>query len=860
VPEPAPSPPATRPAATYVPPWTLDHLLPTALALVVGLGWGALMLIVLGFWMRSKNEAGLRILSNVFLIGGAVSAGLAVWQAFTLWFKLEAPEQKTATLGMQRRILGNLLLVAGLALIGLSFYLGIGKKTGGDVGFLLSNLAESIGVLLFGIIALGGGYLLTLPPQSDDDSPMRALVGKTPMLKLLTAIIGAVAFIGFCVLTYRFRDRSGYMAWIPELGALLFLSVLCFSCVLWLNTGEFDDVRIRVFVLVFGGSFGLILFLYALARAYIWRSDVLLGGMAAWQGPNGWHGWLVIYLQIIALILMFVSFNLARTDIRANVTLRRVMYGYDTLLQGLLLFEFLCVFNVVIGTMFLVNYDWTATRGVHALAPSSKNLISGLKKEINVVVLMRQGNPVYKDLHNLLDNCAALNSTKFKVTYLSPESNFAQFEQLSKTFPKISPEVGTFVPGVLLISGPIPDKEDEKIAYSFVPDRKISEQERPRGIGEKGKMIFKGEGEILKEVKFLAQDKKKHRVYLLQGDDEPDINNKDDRDRVAMNETFANVGLGVLADRLELDNYEVIGLNFGKDLGLKAPKVEFVKEGADKKKSIPPDCGTLIVAGASAKLPQEALDAIEAYMDRGGKMLVFLDVFAEPDYSKLKNSGMEALVNKFGVKVDNDFALRFPIRGDDARDLIAFPARKTDNPLAREFSRPIIMRRSARVVRAAPPGRYRAETIFQLDLVPRQFLYTVEKKANALSNPQKHMIALRDDEAKGQAALSREAIPVAVAVSEVGQKDNDRPCLVVFGDTEFITNRDIERWPTNYALVVSSIEWMSERESIGAQPKVSPQFQLPPGVNWTRMMFLPGWIMLLSLIGLGVAVWIVRRR
>jgi hypothetical protein len=80
----------------------------------------------------------------------------------------------------------------------------------------------------------------------------------------------------------------------------------------------------------------------------------------------------------------------------------------------------------------------------------------------------------------------------------------------------------------------------------------------------------------------------------------------------------------------------------------------------------------------------------------------------------------------------------------------------------------------------------------------------------------------------------------------------------VFGDTEFITNRDLNS--SSYALVVSSIEWMAERESIGAQPKTSPSFQLPPEVNYARMIFLPGWIMLLSLIGLGIGVWIVRRR
>ncbi len=853
---PAPSAPESVPSK----PLTLEQLVPTARALVFGLAWGALMLIVLGFWMSSKNEAGTRILNTVLLLAASFSAALATWQAITLWFKQETPADKARTLAQQRRIFGNVLLVAGLAIIALAFYLGIGKKPDGSTGFIFDNLAESIGVVIFGIIALASGFVLTLPPQADESS-MRSLVGMTPMLKLLQLIIGVVAIAGFCVIAYQ-THTGAYLGWIPELAALLFLSILCFACVIWLNTGEPDETGMRVFVLVFGGSLGLILFLYTVARAYLWRQDIFLGGIPSWQGANAWRFWLVAYLQIVALILMFVSFRFARTDIRSNVTLRRVMYGYDAILQGLLLVEVLAVVNVVIYALVPFTYDWTATRGAYALSDSSRNLIARLKKEMNVVVLMRQGDPIYKDLHNLLDNCSALNGAKFKVTYFSPEVNRQKFQQLSKTFPKISPEPGAFAAGVLLVNGPIPENEDHNVPYSFVAEDKISETKRRRGPGDKGEVIFKGEAEIMKEVKFLVQDKKKHKVYVLQGDEEPDINNTDNRDRFDMRETFSSVGLGILVQRLQLDNYDISGLNFGKDLGLNVPNVVYAKEdGPGKKKSVPEDCRTLIVAGASRKLSQDALDAIEAYMDRGGKMLVFFDVLVDPKDSKLRTSGMETLVKRFGVDVGDDFVLRFPRGvGDDVRDLFAFPARKTDNPLAREFSKPILVRGSARVVRPAPaPGRYRADTILQFDLVPGQFVYMIEKKASVLSNPQKYMEELHQDKGKFVAALSKEPIPFAAAVSETGP-NGDKPAMVVFGDTEFITNRDMARFDTNYAFVVSSIEWMAERESIGAQPKVKLQFAFGPDVNLPRMIFLPGWIMLLCLVSLGIAVWMVRRR
>lgn len=863
VPEPTPTPGPQTPA-----PLTLEQLLPTARWLVAGFAWGAVMLVVLGFWLRSKNDPTTRMLGPVFLVGGAISAALAIWQAFTLWFQQAAPAQKTATLYQQRRILGYVLLIGGLVLVGFACYLGIGKK-GDAIQFVKDNLAESIGVLLFGIIALGSGYLLTLPGPFDSGAPIRSLVGMAPALKLLMLIVGAVAIVAFIAIAYQHRANRTYMEWIPELAALVFLSVLCLSCVIWLNTGQFDEVGMRVFVLVFGGSLGGILFVYAVARAYLWRQDIFLGGIPSWQGATAWRFWLVAYIQIVALILMFVSFNLARTDIRANVTLRRVMYGYDTILQALLLVEVLAVGNVVIYALMPFTYDWTKTRGAYSLADSSKNLIAGLKKEINVVVLMRQGNPIYKDLHTLLDNCEALNSTKFKVQYVSPEAEPTRYDDLVKAFPKIAPEsFSGFNAGVLIIDGTMPKPDDEKAPpYAFVASRKLADVDR-RGAGEKSKQVFKGEAEILKEVKFLVLGKEKRKIYFLQGNGEADINNKEVIERRNFSDGFADVGIGLLVERLNLDGYEVSGLSFASEIGKPPANVVFIKPEGNKKE-VPADCETLIIAGASEKLPDDAIEGIERYLSRGKKMIVFTDVIVNDNFTKMKETGLEPLLRANGVQVTDDFPLRLrlPIDPrDDPRDFLSFPPRNTTNALAREFSRPIIIRKEARILKQAegPGARYKADPILEERLIPsRNEGYIIENKVGLL----KSSSAIFDYYVKNKDRIldmvQDKPIPIALAVTE---EPNEKPRLVVFGDTEFITNSEFARSPTaqlgtNYSFLVSSIEWLAGREEmIGTQPKESLSFRLGPDVNDWRMIFLPGWIMLLSIVGLGVGVWMVRRR
>ena len=108
--------------------------------------------------------------------------------------------------------------------------------------------------------------------------------------------------------------------------------------------------------------------------------------------------------------------------------------------------------------------------------------------------------------------------------------------------------------------------------------------------------------------------------------------------------------------------------------------------------------------------------------------------------------------------------------------------------------------------------------------------------------------------------LSSKDVPVAMAVTDT---NGDKARMVVFGDTDFITNLDMARSPTrstNYDFVVGSLEWLAEREGIGAAPKESSNFSLDQSVDLWRMILLPGWLMLLIVVCISIGIWIVRRR
>ena len=88
--------------------------------------------------------------------------------------------------------------------------------------------------------------------------------------------------------------------------------------------------------------------------------------------------------------------------------------------------------------------------------------------------------------------------------------------------------------------------------------------------------------------------------------------------------------------------------------------------------------------------------------------------------------------------------------------------------------------------------------------------------------------------------------------------------MVVFGDASWISNRLLQQaTPNNFNLFASSLSWLVERADIGTRipPTQHDLYQLkaPPN-SGMRLLLLPGLLMMLGVLALGVGVWVVRRR
>jgi hypothetical protein len=384
------------------------------------------------------------------------------------------------------------------------------------------------------------------------------------------------------------------------------------------------------------------------------------------------------------------------------------------------------------------------------------------------------------------------------------------------------------------------------------------------------------------------EEGKKPVVYFTQGNGELDV--------------FGSVqGLPperrgqALADGLaKRDNYEVKGLILAAEgpPGLN-PRIVVSK-------TVPDDAAVVIIAGPIRPLSDDAIDALKKYMrephkekdpvtdkerTRKGKLMVLANVVASGD--RMASLNLDKLLQEYGVDVTGERVLRFvPGARHPENDILITPNPDMTgkNPLATLFEGFAVRMNNVRVIRPVSPDRapgspYQASEL--LISVPAVAVgYPVIGETDM--RPPAQLIEDYAKERKQELrAKARSSLPVAVAVSEQGAPDpNDPhafmggarsegpPRVEVFGDATFVSNQslggqagDEQVGQVNYDLFASALAWLREKpSSMGIEPKDRGTYTMQQNTNFTAMMLFPFGLMSLTIMGLGLGVWVARRR
>jgi ABC-type uncharacterized transport system involved in gliding motility auxiliary subunit len=290
--------------------------------------------------------------------------------------------------------------------------------------------------------------------------------------------------------------------------------------------------------------------------------------------------------------------------------------------------------------------------------------------------------------------------------------------------------------------------------------------------------------------------------------------------------------------------------DFGySELKSELEKLNYVvsKQDSNRDPQVASNTGVLVIAGSQSTYVQKQIDALSAYLKRGGKVLVMLDVMKDN-----RKSGLEDLLSQYGVSVNYGYVI--------------------DG----EYKNPFITvenYESSVITKSITPSLF----VGALEVKPsdkKPDNATIESLVKSPTNSWLEVSPLSaSQEPKKENNDTSGPISMGVAVSYVAPEDKkDSPeyktRMVVLGDADLGSNLVTQYQegkqffaPGNTELLLNSVNWLTARENL---INIAPKDQTKPTLTVTDsqvgqirnlvLYIMPGTVLLI-----GYLVWRARK-
>ncbi|MEI6892207.1 MAG: GldG family protein [Pontiella sp.] len=442
-------------------------------------------------------------------------------------------------------------------------------------------------------------------------------------------------------------------------------------------------------------------------------------------------------------------------------------------------------------------------RTYYDLSEKTLRLLDELEQEVRVTVFFQEEHKLYFDIQNLLEEYKYY-SRNIQVEWVDPTRDLARTEKLANQYGLTEAQVVVFSLG----------ERSKVVNLSDLADRR-----REKGWRNPIIFAFKGEQAFSSAIYGLMQGDTPT-VYFLAGHGEKRITEFDPMS-----------GYSKLKIIVQRDNLNV------KELML------------SREKQIPEDAAALVIAGPEKMMSSAAVEMIEDYLNRSGRLLVMLDA--------LKETGMEPMLNRWGVALRRDIVVdpENTLRGSDVHI-----RRYSPHPISMEMDSIVqfILPRSVMPL----IGENQNFSVDRPSVVP--LFFTSDK---SWSEMQVEEPTAKYDPDKGDFMGDDPNRPISLGVAvERGASQTVLDVqirssrMVVFGDSDFVSNGSMVGG--NSDLFMSALNWLLDREELMAiAPKPIEDVKLSLSRKQLRRLF---WINVTGIPAvamlMGLVVWSRRRK
>ena len=523
------------------------------------------------------------------------------------------------------------------------------------------------------------------------------------------------------------------------------------------------------------------------------------GALLAFVSSLQLYGGIALGIGAVLVLLVAISYF---SQVIAAFFSRTGRYGVNTVVMT----------AAFIGLVVLANYvafenhfraDTTATNQF-SLANRTKDLLDNLDRPINVIAYYPDEIPDINMLtrHGKVDTMLSefsKRSGSFSYQFIDPqkEADLARSQGITSYETLSVSAVGTDVIDLVQPTDAIYSRLEQDLYTALL----------------------------------VATETQRKKVYFLAGHGERDINRAEED------------GYQQIRDGLEVDNYAVETLAW-------SPTQEDV--------TVPDDAALLVIAGPTGELPAAHADALNAYMAgrqpdgeprREGARLIFL---AEPD----THDSFRAFLAFWGVIVTDGYirdiegsqpnaprTLRVGIYNPQAPPEIVAPR---GQPLNVAFMpgaaalQPVIEDSSARIPVPIAATTQSARLINDIERTD-----PIEEDPRGIYFPAIYLDI---------------AAPVGVAAPTERPPDNQIAGMAVFGDSDFITNRNVQRGSSAALFLNSANYLMGDFSLVSIRDREFVYREWNLDANEFNFVRFSTWLLLPGLMGImAVVVWWVRR-
>ena len=295
----------------------------------------------------------------------------------------------------------------------------------------------------------------------------------------------------------------------------------------------------------------------------------------------------------------------------------------------------------------------------------------------------------------------------------------------------------------------------------------------------------------------------------------------------------------------QIDNSDRDGLSKFKDL-LSKDNYESKTIDLLQKAEVPGDCTTLVIAGPTRNYEQPEVDAIQKYVEGGGRALVMLDAPLKLSHSEIAdNDALAKVLADWGVTVNKDLILDLNPIGQivGLGPQVALVTNYTSQPIVDEMKGTATGFPLSRSMEVKSNGKSDVQKLF-------------DSSGSSLATTNLNSAAVNVNDPKNK----KGPMTIAAAGTYNTGKENSQGRFVVVGSSSWISNGFLN-FNGNNDLAMNTINWLSSDEDlISIRPKAPEDRRITmtraqlAWVRATSQFLLP-----LIVVVAGVGVWWKRR-